>query len=203
MQVDAEGGGGFADKPTLRGGLVELRPFADADIAAMAAILAEPEVIRLTGSAHSSADIIEKIAEQDRGLLERWYGSRAEQTDRLDLAIVDLATGVVVGEVVLNEYDAANQACNYRILIGAAGQGRGLGTEAGRLVIDYAFSRLPLHRIGLEVYSFNPRARRSYQKIGFVHEGSKRDALLFDGQWFDAEVMAILFSDWLASRQSA
>nr|WP_315501870.1 GNAT family protein [Actinomyces radicidentis] len=47
-----------------------------------------------------------------------------------------------------------------------------------------------LHRISLEVYAFNPAARRAYEKAGFVAEGRLRDALLYDGEWVDAEVMA-------------
>lgn len=46
------------------------------------------------------------------------------------------------------------------------------------------------------MYSFNPRARHAYEKIGFIREGVKREALLFDGEWIDAEVMSLLSGDW-------
>ena len=49
-----------------------------------------------------------------------------------------------------------------------------------------------LHRISLEVYDFNPRARRVYEKAGFVHEGTGREALLFDGNWIDVHHMAVV-----------
>ena len=51
-----------------------------------------------------------------------------------------------------------------------------------------------LHRITLEVYDLNPRARHVYEKVGFVHEGTGRDALLLDGAWIDVHYMAILGS---------
>lgn len=49
--------------------------------------------------------------------------------------------------------------------------------------------------MALEVYAFNPRARRVYERAGFVYEGTKREALLWDGEWTDAIVMSILASD--------
>jgi L-amino acid N-acyltransferase YncA len=73
--------------------------------------------------------------------------------------------------------------------------GRGLGTEATRLITDYAFTVVGLHRITLEVYAFNPRARHVYDKVGFVHEGTMRDALRWNGTWVDCHLMAMLPTD--------
>jgi RimJ/RimL family protein N-acetyltransferase len=121
--------------------------------------------------------------------------------DRLDLAVVDKASGVVVGEAVLNEWDPDNQSCNFRILIGPSGQGRGLGTEATRLIVGYGIEKLGLHRISLGVYAFNPRAQRAYEKAGFTTEGVLRDALLWDGEWVDEVVMSVLAQDWVPSER--
>lgn len=49
-----------------------------------------------------------------------------------------------------------------------------------------------LHRISLEVYAFNPRARHVYEKVGLVHEGTGWEALLFDGRWIDVHYMAVM-----------
>jgi RimJ/RimL family protein N-acetyltransferase len=46
------------------------------------------------------------------------------------------------------------------------------------------------------VFDFNPRARHVYEKAGFVHEGTKRDALRWDGKWIDCHCMALLDRDW-------
>ena len=78
----------------------------------------------------------------------------------------------------------------------ASGQGRGLGTEATRLIVGYGIEELGLHRIELGVYSFNPRAQRAYEKAGFVVEGVRREALLWDGEWVDSIVMSVLASEW-------
>lgn len=160
----------------------------------MASAIADPEVGRLTGSFHSSAELESDAAMSDDEL-RSWYLTRSEQSDRLDLAVVDNATGACVGEVVLNMYDAGSSSCNFRTLFGPDGRDRGLGTEAARLIVAYSFDELGLHRISLEVYAFNPRARRAYENAGFIAEGTLRDALRFDGAWIDATVMSMLATD--------
>ena len=185
----------FSSKPTLTGRLVVLRPFASEDLAAMREVLLDPEVLRLTGSVHDK-DAVPQTPEE----MEKWYATRNDQQDRLDLAIVDRASGRCVGEAVLNEWDQENRSCNFRILLGRAGRGRGLGTEATRLIVGYGFERLGLHRISLEVYSFNPRARRAYEKAGFRAEGILRETLRYGDQWIDATVMSILDREWAGHR---
>ena len=97
---------------------------------------------------------------------------------------------------MLNEWEPDNRPVNFRILIGPRGRDRGLGTEATRLLLAHAFDRLGLHRVELEVFAFNPRARRAYEKAGFTVEGVRRDALRFDGEWVDAVVMSVLEHEW-------
>jgi hypothetical protein len=68
--------------------------------------------------------------------------------------------------------------------------------SATRLILGYGFERLGMHRISLEVYSFNPRARRVYEKAGFRVEGVLRESLRYGDQWIDATMMSILASEW-------
>ncbi|WLQ38427.1 GNAT family protein (plasmid) [Streptomyces castrisilvae] len=178
----------FLKKPSLRGEQVLLRPVTVDDIAALMPMFLDAEASRLTGS-HPDGRL-------DEARLRAWYGSRAEQDDRLDLAVVERVTGNVVGEVVLNGWDPGNESCNFRIFLVPGSYGRGLGTEATRLIVGYGFEALGLHRVSLEVYAFNPRARRAYEKAGFVAEGVLRDALLWEGERVDATVMSVLAPEW-------
>jgi RimJ/RimL family protein N-acetyltransferase len=179
--------------PTLRGERVTLRPFRTGD-AELIQQCFDLEAIRLTGSAHSVAEAGSIIRDAPDERTREWYATRNEQDDRLDLAVEDEQTRLV-GEVVLNEVDAANRACNFRILLGPVGRDRGLGTEATRLVLSHAFGVLGLHRVELEYYAFNPRAARVYEKAGFQVEGTRRDALIWEGEWVDAVVMSVLATD--------
>ncbi|MET9245161.1 GNAT family protein [Nonomuraea sp. NPDC003709] len=177
----------FAEKPTLTGDRVTLCPVGPEHVDGLFELVSDPEVGRLTGS----------HGEIDRGAARQWYATRKDHADRLDLAI--MAAGEYVGEIVLNELDQHNLACNLRIaLIGERAFGKGYGTEAIELVLDHAFATTPLHRIRLGVYAFNERARHVYKKVGFVEEGVERDALLWDGEWHDAVLMSVLRREWPA-----
>ncbi|WP_149180211.1 GNAT family N-acetyltransferase [Streptomyces sp. TRM49041] len=179
----------FSRKPTLTGDKVILRPFTEDDADTMAEIFADPETAKLTGSLNRPPF--------SSGQLRSWYGSRGDQPDRLDLGLVDRASGDLVGELVLFEYDEPNRSCTFRVAIGPKGRDRGLGTEAIRLLLAYGFERLGLNRVQLGVFTFNPRALRVYERVGFVREGVEREALLHDGEWIDSVRMSVLAREWV------
>ncbi len=60
-----------------------------------------------------------------------------------------------------------------------------------------------MHRIQLEVYGNNHRARRVYEKVGFVVEGVRRDAALREGEWTDEVLMSLLDHEWAALSSTA
>jgi RimJ/RimL family protein N-acetyltransferase len=187
---------GFAAKPTLRGERVLLRPFEPGDIPPLNAALRDPELLHLTGSVHTPGEIPGLSAEE----AEEFRVWRNTQTDRLDLAVVEASTGRCIGEVVFNEWDPGNSSCNFRTWLAPEGRNRGLGTDALRTFLTYGFEHIGLYRISLEVYAFNPRARRVYDKVGFVTEGVLRQALRYDGEWIDAVVMSVLSPEWARHR---
>jgi RimJ/RimL family protein N-acetyltransferase len=185
----------MTDKPTLRGGGLVLRPVRPEDAEALLAATEDAENMRLTGTPGRFS------VEQ----LRAHYRNVAAADDRVDFAITaaDDPHSRWLGEAVLKNIDRANRCAGFRISLGGASQyGRGLGTQATRLVLAFAFSALDLHRVELEVYDFNPRARHVYEKVGFVVEGVRRDALWWDGAWHGAVMMAILAPEWRA-RSSA
>jgi RimJ/RimL family protein N-acetyltransferase len=144
----------------------------------------DEEVTRLTGT-HATFT---------REQIEKYADSRAALTDASYWAVLVRTSGDFLGEAVLNEVDFDNESAGFRIaLFGSLGQG--FGTEATRLVVDYALRTVGLHRVSLEVFDFNPRAQRAYEKAGFVREGILRDSLLWDGERHDTIVMSVLRSD--------
>lgn len=73
---------------------------------------------------------------------------------------------------------------------------QGFGSEAMRLLLMHGFETLNLNRIALDVYATNPRAIRSYEKVGFQLEGRKRQAMFKAGQYIDILLMSVLRSEW-------
>jgi RimJ/RimL family protein N-acetyltransferase len=85
------------------------------------------------------------------------------------------------------------------LLIGDRGAwGKGYATDAVRVRTRFAFEQLGLHRV--EGHTMNPAMRRVYEKCGYVREGTLRQSMWRDGRWHDAELYAILDSDYFASR---
>jgi len=84
-------------------------------------------------------------------------------------------------------------------------QGKGYGSEALGLLLEYGFATLGLHRIQLFVYANNPRAIRCYEKCGFRREGIRREARWWAGRWWDIVEYAILEHEWhsLSPRNAA
>lgn len=170
---------------TLHGPHLRLEPLGLQHLDDVLAGLQDEETLRLTGTTGSF----------DRESVALHLGRVGPREDRADWAIIESASERYVGEVVLNELDTENASMNFRIALGPGWPGRGYGTEATVLALDHAFSSLHLHRVYLDVYSFNPRAERSYQKSGFRTEGRQRHTLFWDGEWIDSILMSVLSTD--------
>ncbi|UOQ44329.1 GNAT family N-acetyltransferase [Halobacillus salinarum] len=75
-------------------------------------------------------------------------------------------------------------------------QGKGYGTEAMELIMEYAFQELNLHRLQLTVFEYNTAAIRMYEKLGFTREGAHREFILRDGEAYDMYLYGILHREW-------
>ena len=88
--------------------------------------------------------------------------------------MVERATGDVAGEAVLNQFDGDAATANFRIALrGPAWYGRGLGTEATRLLVAHGLGTVGLRTITLSVLATNRRAQRAYEKAGFRRTGER------------------------------
>lgn len=77
--------------------------------------------------------------------------------------------------------------------------GKGYGSDALQLILNYAFNELNLFRVSLNVFEYNPRAIHVYEKVGFVHEGRLRRCLNRDGRRWDMLYMGITRHEWAES----
>lgn len=105
--------------------------------------------------------------------------------------------GRIIGESVINEIDWDLRCANFRIgIFHPEERGKGMGTWVVETTRDFAFEELKLHRLELDVYSFNPRAEKVYLKAGFKREGILRDAVLDGDKYADDILMSILEDEW-------
>jgi len=176
--------GALSEVATLQTHRLRLEPQSTVHFHGVWSMLHNEEGRRLTGTHTTFTE------EQTRLHLEKL----PLRHDRADWAIISTADEAYLGEVVLNDLDADNESMNLRIALGG-NFGRGYGTEAVRAAVAYGFDQVRLHRIGLEVFAFNRRAQRVYEKCGFTREGVARDALVWNSERLDAVQMSILATD--------
>ncbi|MFR6213770.1 MAG: GNAT family N-acetyltransferase, partial [Coprobacillus cateniformis] len=105
--------------------------------------------------------------------------------------------GKIIGESVINEIDNDLRSANFRIcLFHPTDYGKGIGTWALEKTRDFAFQELHLHRLELNVFSFNVRAIKAYKHAGFRQEGILKDAIKDGDKYADNILMAILEDEW-------
>lgn len=112
--------------------------------------------------------------------------------------IEESETKIAIGITSLINIDTKNQNAECIIDIGEKKHwGKGYGTEALSILLQYAFLELNLHRISLRVFSINEKAIHIYSKLGFVNEGVSRQSLYRNGKWHDIIHMGILKEEFL------
>jgi RimJ/RimL family protein N-acetyltransferase len=74
-------------------------------------------------------------------------------------------------------------------------RGRRLSDAAAKLLQHHLIFDLDYHRLQLEIYGFNERARRHAERAGFVHEGARRKAYWRHGEWVDGVLYGLVRED--------
>jgi len=139
----------------------------------------------------------------DRGSEEAWLeetmtANAEQEPDRANFTIYDRRDGEPIGTSVLMDINHHHARARFGILLGER-RGQGLGTEAARLTLDWAFSVLSLRNVLLEVLPWNAGAIRAYEKAGFKLIGRRRDALLAHGRRWDEISMDAVASEFTGS----
>lgn len=123
---------------------------------------------------------------------ENWIKTMIDTGKAIQFIICTKA-GRPVGSVYLRDIDHAHHKAEYGIFIGEKDAlGCGYGTQAAKLMISYAFTRLKLHKLMLRVLAENKQAYRSYEKAGFVREAYLRDEVFLEGKYKDVIYMAVI-----------
>jgi diamine N-acetyltransferase len=143
----------------------------------------DPEVRR--GLAHRG--LVNEDAEA------RWYeevteAGRAPRPSMVAFAIHDAADGELVGVCGIEGIDHNFLRAEFGLFVGRR-RGTGIGSDATRLALDWAFTILGLHNVILESYEFNAQAIRAYERAGFRVIGRRRDAVRALGRRWDSILM--------------
>ena len=169
----------------LVGKLVILRELRESDLAYTHKWVNQRELKLLTGAYHPVSEVE----------TQRWYEriSLELEQNAYTFIIETIADNDVIGICSLANIDWIARKAELRIKIGEeAHWGQGAGGETIRLLVDFGFKDLNLHRIYLYVFSNNQRAVQTFEKCGFVGEGHLRDDAFLDGKYVDSLVMGVI-----------
>ena len=143
----------------------------------------DPEIRKLIGEVVSMSQ-----ADADK-FLERVYSDNTREW----FVIVVKENDRVIGEAGLLRMFPAWRTTDISIIIGEKDAwGKGYGTEAILLLLDYAFRCLNFHRVAIGVVAFNEKAIRFWEKVGFKKEGIQRDGYYYNHKYYDFVMMSIL-----------
>jgi RimJ/RimL family protein N-acetyltransferase len=176
--------------PTLRTSRLTLRPFADADAAALVALMSDARVLRFWDSPPWP----------DPGRAERFLAVCREMADQgtgVRLAVERASDQRFLGWCSLSRWTPEHRSAALGYCYGEAAWGRGHATEAAGALLGWGFETLDLNRVQAETDTRNLASARVLEKLGFLREGALRQDCVVEGEVSDSWVYGLLREDWV------
>ena len=144
----------------------------------------------------NSIDVLKNFFIQDTLTEEQhqfWLNNKVRTGLVAQFIIIDNETDTPVGTTFLRDIDQNNSKAEFGIFIGeASARGKGLGSEACKLITDFGFDQLLLNRIYLRVFAHNNKAIKSYENAGFKKEALLQQDIFANDKYNDVIIMAKL-----------
>jgi RimJ/RimL family protein N-acetyltransferase len=177
---------------TLESPRLTLRRFKDSDLEPFLAYLNDPLVARYQSwesyTEQQAREVIEKQRALAPGTPGQWFTFALEMKE----------TGILIGHVALSTREDRQAEIGFTLARSA--HGKGLAFEAAACVIDYAFTKLKLHRVTAIADCENGRSIALLERLGMRREGHFIQNIWFKGQWGSEYLYAVLQEEWLARR---
>ncbi|MGF1858162.1 GNAT family N-acetyltransferase [Vibrio anguillarum] len=158
------------------------------------------EVTQFSLSAYQPISLSAYAYPQSRSDIAKWLSEINSSSKTISFGIECKESQKLIGYAGISGISSLNRSGEYFILIGdKAFWGKGLGTEVTRLVTNYRFRELGLHRIELTAYCDNVAVIKAYENAGYQHEGIKRESGYRNGRFMDKVQMSVLSREWLAT----
>ena len=179
----------------LKGKSVLLRPFKRSDISYFLNWFNDPEVVQYLDMYLPMTEMSEEKFIEELGT------TRARSDVLFVIEVVEGDSTKPIGNCGLHQITPKDHDAIFGIIIGEKDYwSKGYGVEAARLLINYGFQQLNLHRISSAAVAFNERSIKLHKKLGFVEEGRLRRAMFKNGQYHDRLEFGILREEWTGLR---
>jgi len=133
---------------------------------------------------------------------ESWFNAMTQRSQGEKTLAIEVRDGngwKMIGNCGVFDIDVVSRLGEIGIMLGEKDEwDKGYGTEAMSLLVRHCFETLNFNRVYLRVYAENLRAKRAYEKAGFVEEGRLREAVYKNGKYDDVIIMSVLRAEWIA-----
>lgn len=178
--------------PVLAGGRGLVRDLRLSDAPSLFAMLTPSEVARFVSPPPATVEGFERFI--------AWSHRRREEGTCLGFGVVAHGMDDAVGLIQVRQLDPAWSTAEWGFAVGSAFWGTGLFVECARLVVDFVFEALQVHRLEARASVRNGRGNGVLAKLGAVREGVLRQAFFRDGRYTDQILWAILQEEWVRSK---
>ena len=170
----------------IKGEHVYLRPITEEDTA-------------LVLGWRNAPDVVENFLYRKKITVEEhqsWLENKVFTGQVHQFVICAITDDTPLGSVYLQNFDEVNNKAEWGLFLDADGtRSKGVGTEVGNLILDYAFGQLGLHKLHSRVLAYNKPCICMNEKLGFRQEAYLRDELLLDGKYEDLILYGALEGD--------
>ncbi|MPM97970.1 putative ribosomal N-acetyltransferase YdaF [bioreactor metagenome] len=169
----------------LANSVIEFKKITPCDAEAMFAYLRDEDVSRYIGwQLMSSVDEVKDFI----GVLQQREAAKTHQY----ASVTVKATGQVIGNMMLFNFDDEARSAEVGYVFSKACWNQGYGTQSLKLLVDYSFKTLRLHRLHAALVAVNGASARILEKNGFLPEGCLKDAYYIDDQYFDSLIYGLI-----------
>ena len=171
----------------LSGKKVNLRPFKKDDVPTLTRWINDPEV----------REFILAFLPQTEKQEEEWFNKLGSDDKNIVLGI-ETKEGVLIGSMGIHQILWVDRVCTTGAIIGnKENWGKGYGTDAKMILLDYIFNTLNMWKVCSNVIEYNKRSLQYSTKCGYKPDGIRKKHIFKKGQYWDLIHLGLFKDDWL------
>jgi len=174
--------------PMLFGSIVTLRELRRDDAATLLTSLGSPEVTQLISPPPPTVDGFEKFI--------AWTLRQRKEGKSIAYGVMLKGSDTLIGLFQVRSTGPGFDVAEWGFAIGSPFWGTGVFMDAARLVLDFSFGYLGVHRIEAKAAVKNGRGNGALQKVGMVQEAVLRRSFLRNGVYLDQACWALMADTW-------
>jgi len=181
-----------AGLPCLTGSLVSLRELHAGDAPALFSALASEQVTKFISPPPPTVDGL--------GRFINWAIRQRQSGQYVCFAVVPHGSDTAIGIFQVRSLETAFGSAEWGFALAAEFWGTGMFVDGAKLVVDFAFQVLGVHRLEARAALKNGRGNSALRKLGAVQEGVLRRSFLRDGEYLDQALWTILQEEWMQAK---